>query len=62
MIEVRCPSCRAEKVPRSRATFPFCSEACRDRDLSSWTEEKYRIAGPPVSPDELRREDPSSEE
>ncbi len=45
-MQVRCPGCREKRVRRDQPTFPFCSVECRDHDLSSWAEEKYRIAGP----------------
>ena len=57
MIEVSCPACREVRVPRTIATFPFCSEACRDHDLSAWTEERYKIAGEAVRSEDESEED-----
>ena len=38
-----CPLCRKP----ARAEFsPFCSKACKDRDLLRWLDEGYRIPGP----------------
>jgi len=40
-----CPVCRQPAQP---ATKPFCSAACRDRDLLQWLGEGYRVPGQPV--------------
>ncbi len=40
-----CPVCRQPAQP---ATKPFCSAACRDRDLLQWLGEGYRVPGAPV--------------
>ena len=40
-----CPICRK---PASDEHAPFCSRACKDRDLLKWLGEGYRIAGPPA--------------
>ncbi|MBW7946671.1 MAG: DNA gyrase inhibitor YacG [Sphingomonadaceae bacterium] len=42
----RCPVCGK---PETAALKPFCSQLCRDRDLISWLDERYRV---PVHPDE----------
>ncbi|WP_194744410.1 DNA gyrase inhibitor YacG [Thermaurantiacus tibetensis] len=42
---LRCPRCRKVAV---EAHAPFCSAACRDRDLLDWLEERYVIPGPPL--------------
>ena len=62
MISVLCPTCRDRKVPRVEPTFPFCSPACRDRDLLGWTEERFRIEGPPATPEELANEREAADE
>lgn len=36
----RCPICGRPRVHRFR---PFCSAACRDRDLLAWIDERYRL-------------------
>jgi endogenous inhibitor of DNA gyrase (YacG/DUF329 family) len=36
----RCPLCGRPRDPRFR---PFCSAACRDRDLLNWLAGRYRI-------------------
>lgn len=46
-MSARCPACRR---PASAADRPFCSRACRDRDLLRWLGEGYRIPGPPADP------------
>jgi hypothetical protein len=28
---------------------PFCSDRCRVLDLAAWADERYRLAGEPVS-------------
>ena len=45
-----CPSCGK---PASPVHAPFCSPACKDRDLLRWLGEGYRIAGPPVEESDL---------
>ena len=49
----RCPICGK---PPTAAHAPFCSSACRDRDLLRWLEEGYAIPGR-AAPDDDRRED-----
>ncbi|QGP79351.1 DNA gyrase inhibitor YacG [Sphingobium sp. CAP-1] len=39
-----CPVCGQ---PAKQETRPFCSPACRDRDLLQWLGEGYRVPGPP---------------
>jgi endogenous inhibitor of DNA gyrase (YacG/DUF329 family) len=41
-----CPECRR---PSSRESYPFCSERCRNLDLSRWLNGAYAI---PVAEDE----------
>ncbi|BBD01513.1 MULTISPECIES: DNA gyrase inhibitor YacG [Sphingobium] len=43
-----CPVCGQ---PSHAETRPFCSPACRDRDLLQWLGEGYRVAGPPADSD-----------
>lgn len=40
-----CPICGQPAVPDRR---PFCSSACRDRDLLQWLGEGYGVPGEPV--------------
>ena len=42
----RCPVCRK---PASAAHAPFCSAACRDRDLIAWLDERYVLPGRPAT-------------
>lgn len=42
--ENRCPICRK---PEDAAHAPFCSKACRDRDLIAWLDERYVVPGKP---------------
>jgi endogenous inhibitor of DNA gyrase (YacG/DUF329 family) len=46
--------CRRPVKPRSEnASFPFCSERCRQIDLGKWLNEEHRVAGEPVDPESL---------
>ncbi|MBX9456569.1 MAG: DNA gyrase inhibitor YacG [Rhizobium sp.] len=45
-----CPECRR---PSSRESYPFCSERCRNLDLSRWLNGAYAI---PVADDEASTE------
>ena len=38
-----CPECGK---PSQRATFPFCSERCKNIDLNRWMTGSYAIPGP----------------
>ncbi|MCS6969673.1 MAG: DNA gyrase inhibitor YacG [Planctomycetota bacterium] len=41
-----CPTCRrpvATRGPARPASFPFCSERCRWRDLGGWFAERYGV-------------------
>ncbi|MGV3769254.1 MAG: DNA gyrase inhibitor YacG [Sphingobium phenoxybenzoativorans] len=35
--------------PQTQEQRPFCSTACRDRDLLQWLGEGYRVPGRPVA-------------
>lgn len=37
----RCPLCGKPATP---AQHPFCSAACRDRDLIAWLDDRYKFA------------------
>jgi endogenous inhibitor of DNA gyrase (YacG/DUF329 family) len=41
----KCPLCRK---PRSAQHAPFCSKACKDRDLLRWLDDGYALPGPPA--------------
>jgi endogenous inhibitor of DNA gyrase (YacG/DUF329 family) len=41
-----CPVCRK---PLVAAHAPFCSAACRDRDLIAWLDERYVVPGRPAA-------------
>ncbi|MFN6933534.1 MAG: DNA gyrase inhibitor YacG [Tsuneonella sp.] len=49
-----CPIC---KKPRSEAFAPFCSKACKDRDLVRWFSDGYTVPGDPVDPESVASED-----
>jgi endogenous inhibitor of DNA gyrase (YacG/DUF329 family) len=46
---VRCPTCRRETPWAGNPHRPFCSDRCRLLDLAAWADERYRIAGDPIS-------------
>ena len=46
-----CPECRR---PSTRENYPFCSDRCRNLDLSRWLKGSYTI---PVADDESKAED-----
>ena len=50
-----CPECRR---PSTRESYPFCSERCRNLDLSRWLTGAYAI---PVADDETKAEYPDDE-
>ncbi|MEM1133749.1 MAG: DNA gyrase inhibitor YacG [Pseudomonadota bacterium] len=41
----RSPKCPLCEKPTVSAYAPFCSRACRDRDLLDWFGENYRLPG-----------------
>jgi len=49
-----CPICRK---PRTEQFHPFCSQRCKDRDLSHWFSDSYAVPGPPADPETLASED-----
>ena len=46
----KCPVCGKPEVADQA---PFCSRACKSRDLLKWLGEGYRIPGPPADPEEV---------
>ncbi|MCA9538246.1 MAG: DNA gyrase inhibitor YacG [Myxococcales bacterium] len=43
----RCPQCNTPVAPRNEnQAFPFCSERCRQIDLSRWLGGDYIISTP----------------
>ena len=42
-----CPICGKPEHPEQA---PFCSRACKSRDLLKWLGDGYRIAGPAADP------------
>ncbi|SEJ03696.1 hypothetical protein SAMN05518849_102282 [Sphingobium sp. AP50] len=41
----KAPACPVCREPSAAQTRPFCSPACRDRDLLQWLGEGYRVPG-----------------
>lgn len=57
-----CPICsKPIEIAAKVATFPFCSERCRQIDLLRWSKGEYRIVEP-LSPRELEEETASPED
>lgn len=53
-FSVACPTCRKTVIwNEDSPQRPFCSNRCRQVDLGAWAFEEYRIAGAPVSPEDL---------
>jgi len=46
-----CPECSR---PSTRENYPFCSDRCRNLDLSRWLKGSYAI---PVADDEAKADD-----
>ena len=44
----KCPICGK---PTAQEHKPFCSSACRDRDLLKWLGDGYALPGPRAPPD-----------
>lgn len=54
MTEQPCPVCgEPASSGADNAQRPFCSRACRERDLANWLDGDYRIPGPPVPTEAL---------
>jgi endogenous inhibitor of DNA gyrase (YacG/DUF329 family) len=49
------------EIAAKSATFPFCSERCRQVDLLRWSKGEYRIVEP-LNPQSLEQETTSPEE
>jgi endogenous inhibitor of DNA gyrase (YacG/DUF329 family) len=59
-----CPICSKPiptEIDAKSATFPFCSERCRQVDLLRWSKGEYRIVEP-LSPQALEQEAANPEE
>jgi uncharacterized protein len=61
MPQVRCPICNQLFESEKAQSLPFCSERCRQIDLSRWLDEKYALPTEHPGdrdPDELPRDKP----
>ncbi len=56
-LRVKCPTCHRESPWDNNPHRPFCSDRCKLIDLGAWAEEKYRIPGDKLEPDENDEED-----
>jgi len=45
-MKLKCPICKQPTDSDTNSEFPFCSAACRERDLGNWAMEKYKVAAP----------------
>ncbi|OGQ80788.1 MAG: DNA gyrase inhibitor YacG [Deltaproteobacteria bacterium RIFCSPLOWO2_12_FULL_60_19] len=61
MRVVRCPICRSEVSWEDNPHRPFCSERCRLLDLGGWIEDRYRIPGKNVEPEDIPDDDDDDE-
>lgn len=53
-----CPRCGAKGTWTEENKFkPFCTERCKLIDLGDWADEKHRVAGDPVNPNDEKEED-----
>ena len=41
--EIKCPICKKKFKSNESTDLPFCSERCRELDLSNWLTEGYSI-------------------
>lgn len=56
-MEVNCPICKKATLWEKNVYRPFCSLACKQKDLGKWADEDYRIAteeGDPASSEEKK--------
>ena len=54
VLKVKCPFCSANALFSEKNPFrPFCSEACRNRDLAAWASDQYQVPGPQLDPEML---------
>jgi len=55
-----CPTCKKPVAERrANASFPFCSERCRQVDLGRWLNEEYRLPAEDADGADEERKDPS---
>jgi uncharacterized protein len=52
----RCALCKAPLANADVATFPFCSDRCRQIDLANWVDGKYTVSRP-VDPTDQEMEE-----
>ena len=56
-MQVRCPICRKPAAWEGNPHRPFCGERCRVVDLGNWADERYRVAGDPISEEDVEPAD-----
>ena len=56
-LTVKCPTCRVETAWENNPHRPFCSKRCQVIDLGAWLEERYKIPGHELMPDEDDEDD-----
>lgn len=56
--KTKCPLCGARALFSVKNPFrPFCSEACRNRDLVAWASDQYQVPGPIADPETIHELD-----
>jgi endogenous inhibitor of DNA gyrase (YacG/DUF329 family) len=54
---IRCPICGEKNTWSDENIFrPFCSERCKLIDLGEWADDKYRVAGEKINPEEEKKQ------
>lgn len=54
---IACPYCGKPGTWTLTNKFrPFCSERCKLIDLGDWADEKHRVPGEPVNPDDIEKD------
>jgi endogenous inhibitor of DNA gyrase (YacG/DUF329 family) len=52
--DIVCPQCGKKNTwTPNNASRPFCSARCKLIDLGDWAEEKHRVPGDPVDPNDV---------
>jgi len=52
--DIVCPTCGKKGTWTPENTFrPFCSDRCKLIDIGDWADEKHRVPGESVNPDNL---------
>lgn len=56
--DINCPTCGKKETWTPENKFrPFCSERCKLIDLGDWADEKHRVAGEAINPEDDKNEE-----